>query len=184
MVEAFRNKPQGRTPLPRVLNQVLDDISPSIQLTEQKLLIIIATDGEPTDDQGRTAITQFKKALQRRTNKMYTTILVCTDDDESVDYLNRWDNELPRLDVVDDFRSEKRQILNAQGQSFRFSFGDYVVKCLVGSVDPELDKLDEVDPFKMFKQIENYFTRISLTELGLIIFVLFIFFSFILSILT
>ena len=59
-------------------------------------------------------------------------------------YLNNWDQTIPRLDVVDDFRSEKLEILRVQGSTFKFSFGDYIVKSLIGAIDPEMDSLDEV----------------------------------------
>ena len=62
---------------------------------------------------------------------------------DAMSYLNNWDRTIPRLDVVDDFRNERAQIVRAQGQHFRFSFGDYIVKSLVGSIDQQLDKLDE-----------------------------------------
>jgi len=39
-------------------------------------------------------------------------------------YLNDWDKKISNLDVVDDYKSEKQQILEYQGQSFPFSFGD------------------------------------------------------------
>jgi len=45
--------------------------------------------------------------------------------------------------VVDDFRSERKEVRSAKGTSFPFSFGDYVVKSLIGSIDPELDDMDE-----------------------------------------
>ena len=48
----FNLKPNGYTPLARVLRNVLDDHA-TPQLTEKKLLIIVATDGEPTDDSGK-----------------------------------------------------------------------------------------------------------------------------------
>jgi hypothetical protein len=50
---------------------------------------------------------------------------------------------LDNLDVVDDYRSERKEVKAAQGSSFPFSFGDYVVKSLIGSIDPVLDNLDE-----------------------------------------
>ena len=59
-------------------------------------------------------------------------------------YLNEWDVEIPRLDVVDDYRSERNETMKAQGQKFLFSFGDYVVKSMIGSIDPELDNIDEL----------------------------------------
>lgn len=47
-------------------------------------------------------------------------------DEISLDfsYLNHWDKRLPHLDVADDYRSERREILKVQGKNFPFSFGD------------------------------------------------------------
>ena len=39
-------------------------------------------------------------------------------------YLNNWDKTIPNLDVVDDYKSEKKEILACQDESFPFSFGD------------------------------------------------------------
>jgi len=47
------------------------------------------------------------------------------------------------LDVVDDYRSEKSQILACQGPNFPFSYGDYIVKILMGPIDEWFDNLDE-----------------------------------------
>ncbi len=50
----FIDKPRGFTPLPRVLDTVLRDNER--YLAEKKLLIVIATDGAPTDDNGMMKI--------------------------------------------------------------------------------------------------------------------------------
>jgi hypothetical protein len=39
-------------------------------------------------------------------------------------YLNDWDKTIANLDVVDDYKTEKQEILAIQGKSFPFSFGD------------------------------------------------------------
>ena len=78
-----------------------------------------------------------------RSKDVYTSIVACTDDDDEVEYLNRWDIEIPNLDVVDDFRNERAEIKGIKGADFHFTFGDYVVKSLIGSIDPELDNMDE-----------------------------------------
>jgi hypothetical protein len=57
--------------------------------------------------------------------------------------LNRWDVKIPNLDVTDDYTSEKDQIKKIKGKKYRFSFGDYVVKSMVGSIDAKLDQMDE-----------------------------------------
>ena len=39
-------------------------------------------------------------------------------------YLNDWDKKIHNLDVVDDYRNEKKEIQGRQGKDFPFSFGD------------------------------------------------------------
>lgn len=142
LVPYMVNPPNGYTPLSRVVGTVLNNNSANF-LGEKKLLILIVTDGEPTDDMGRADIPGFKRVLQSRPPNVYTTIVSCTDEDDTMAYLNNWDRVLPRLDVVDDYRSEKEEILKVQGRNFKFSFGDYVVKSLLGSIDASLDNFDE-----------------------------------------
>ena len=92
----FHEKPNGFTPLTRTLNLVLNDNPPHV-LGERKLLIVIATDGEPTDTQGKVNIPEFRNVFLSRPSIVYTSIVACTDDDGSIGYLNRWDKEMPRL---------------------------------------------------------------------------------------
>ena len=63
-------------------------------------------------------------------NKIFVNIVVCTDDEDAVSYLNRWDCKIPNLDVTDDYKTEKEQIKKIKGKKYRFSFGDYVVKVM------------------------------------------------------
>jgi hypothetical protein len=135
----FKRKPSGGTGIVPILRSIF-----SVKCDAPRL-IILATDGQPTDAYNNSNIPEFKSVLQyERSHNDYMTILACTDDDDVMDYLNNWDKELPRLDVVDDYHSERKEIIAVQGTSFPFSFGDYVVKALMGSVDPWFDKLDEV----------------------------------------
>ena len=76
-------------------------------------------------------------------NRIFVNIITCTDDEDSVAYLNRWDVQIPNLDVIDDYNSERKEIKKAKKKQSRFTYGDYVVKSLVGSVDKRLDGTDE-----------------------------------------
>ena len=64
------------------------------------------------------------------------TFLACTDDLACVKYLSEWDKSIPNLDVVDDYVSEQAEVEKSRGKNFPFSFGDYIVKALLGSIDP------------------------------------------------
>jgi hypothetical protein len=56
--------------------------------------------------------------------KLIDVLLFILDDDQSMAYLNDWDKKIPNLDVVDDYRSERKQIQTYRGNSVPFSFGD------------------------------------------------------------
>ncbi|CAF3587554.1 unnamed protein product, partial [Adineta steineri] len=144
LVNIFKIPPRGSTPIVPVLRRVLQDKHQ--QIYERKLLILLATDGVPTDNHERPDINTLKQVLRRErfpTDRVPVTIIACTDDEDSMEYLNNWDKIIPNLDVVQDYRSEQKQILDCQGKDFPFSFGDYIVKILMGGVDSWFDDLDE-----------------------------------------
>ncbi|CAF1024423.1 unnamed protein product [Rotaria sp. Silwood1] len=144
LVPVFAIPPAGPTPIVRILRQVLQE--KRLEVQERKLLILIATDGIPTNDSGQQDIKTLEHALRHERNpinRIPVTIIACTDDNESIGYLNNWDKKIPNLDVADDYRSEREEIHKAQGKDFPFSFGDYVVKVLMGAVDNWFDTLDE-----------------------------------------
>ncbi|CAF3903639.1 unnamed protein product [Rotaria sp. Silwood1] len=144
LIPVFAVPPSGPTPIVPIFRRVLRDKQHEIE--ERKLLILLATDGVPTDDQGNRDIRSFKHVLKHErkpTNHIPVTIIACTDEDDCIEYLNDWDRNIPNLDVVDDYRNEKKEIQTRQGKDFPFSFGDYVVKILMGGVDSWFDDLDE-----------------------------------------
>ena len=59
-----------------------------------------------------------------------------------MDFLNGIDSKISALDVIDDFDSEKAQVLKAQGENFQYTFGLHVVRLLLSSIIPELDNMD------------------------------------------
>ncbi|CAF1242170.1 unnamed protein product [Rotaria sp. Silwood1] len=140
----FTVPPNGATPIVRILRQVLHDKKQEIQ--KRKLLIVIATDGIPTDNNGQPNVQEFFQVLAHERvpiDRVPVTIMACTDDHKCMSYLNDWDRAIPNLDVVDNYENEKQEVLEMQGRSFPFSFGDYVVKILMGGVDSWFDLLDE-----------------------------------------
>ncbi|ORY53616.1 hypothetical protein BCR33DRAFT_711003 [Rhizoclosmatium globosum] len=140
---AFAQKPAGYTPITRVLRQVIRE---KWTREGKKLLILIATDGQPTTDSGELDKHGLKHLLMHERGgkgEIPIAFLVCTDDDSEVDYLNEWDTSIQDLDVIDDYITEKKQILRVQGNGFPFSRGDWVCKMLLGVIDAEIDGLDE-----------------------------------------
>lgn len=144
----FSVKPTGRTPLTPVLAKILTEIKE--RGNEQRTLVFIGTDGVPTNYDGEPrpddleALLKDKK-LRDPTGNIYCTFLACTDNLEDVAHLNGWDKKIGHVDVVASYEKEKAEILKKKGNGFAFSMGDYIVKSLIGAIDPEWDKLDESD---------------------------------------
>ncbi|KAJ3031383.1 UNVERIFIED_CONTAM: hypothetical protein HDU68_004462 [Siphonaria sp. JEL0065] len=157
MNAAFANPPQGYTPIARVLRQVLREKGLGQGDNSKKLLILVATDGQPTTDQGQLdkvglqQVLMYERGVNPRDGNVIVVFLACTDDENEVGYLNEWDKVIPCVDVVDDYYSERKEILAVQGNQFPFSRGDWVCKMLlderrVGSTNylspPSSAKLD------------------------------------------
>ena len=115
------------------------------QIYERNLLILIATDGIPTDERERTDIRTLEQVLRNErnpANRIPVTFIICTgktfllfslksdlllflpEDKQSMAYLNDWDKKIPNLDVVDDYRTERQQIQSLRGNTIPFSYGD------------------------------------------------------------
>lgn len=138
---AFQPIPSGPTPLVRTIKAIFEEKAQILK--ERKMLLIIATDGAPTDDAGNDQTKQFLALLRDRPKNVFVSIIACTDDDDAVGYLNKIDRIVPGIDVSDDYLSESKEVKKAQGKNFQFSYGDYVVKTLLGPVDVNFDRLDE-----------------------------------------
>ncbi|CAF1135857.1 unnamed protein product [Adineta ricciae] len=144
VMESFSERPSGLTPLTSALRRIFQSAA-SKPGSDKRLLVFVATDGAPTDANGNVDIQSLENLMrnERQANTTYVTFLACTDDESSVSYLSQWDRNMMNVDVVDDYKSEREEIRRTRGPNFPFSFGDYVAKALLGSVDPQMDQLDE-----------------------------------------
>ena len=50
---------------------------------------------------------------------------------------------MKNVDVTDDFNTERNEVRKYHGANYPFSIGDYVVKAVVGAIDPKMDTLNE-----------------------------------------
>jgi len=142
--QIFKMPPSGYTPLVPVLNRIFES-SLSLRGRDKKLLVFVATDGVPTNDNGDPNLDELEHTMRekRRMETTYVSFLLCTDDQACVASFNEWDRTMLNVDVTDDFDTERKKIRRYRGHDYQFSRGDYVVKALVGAIDPEIDALDE-----------------------------------------
>lgn len=129
----FAQPPSGLTPITDVLKHVLH--AKRTQIQERKLLILIFTDGAPTNKAGYVDTNALKNVLlyERDPKRVFVSIIACTDEDSTMDYLNGWDRTMNNLDVCDDYWTEKAEVQKAQGKNFPFTYGNYVCKVREGT---------------------------------------------------
>ena len=104
------------------------------------LLVLAATDGIPN------SMALFVNTLRDRdVNRIFVSILACSDVDEEIGYLNNLDATIPHLDVLDDYVSEKKEV-GRRNPAFKecYSLGDHVARYFLGSI---FDKYDTLDGF-------------------------------------
>jgi hypothetical protein len=94
LYEQLTMPPDDYTPLTKCFELALDNNR--LELNERKLLVLIFTDGCPTsDNQTKDPIKEFKDSLKYRSpiDKIFVTIVACTDDEYALNYLNDWDKK-------------------------------------------------------------------------------------------
>ena len=111
--------PYGVTPLTRHILEIRDYITaellPTLLQCRQRVAIIIATDGTPTNERGTGGEfeqSEFVSALRSLEGlPVWVVIRLCTDDDDVVDFYNEIDAQLEMsIEVLDDFQSEAKEV--------------------------------------------------------------------------
>lgn len=128
----FKDAPSGGTPLTEALQKVL-----LAKDNQPPMLIIIATDGQPN------SLPSFRAALESRPRDVFVSFLACTDNSADVAYLNRLDEEVFGVDVLDDYHSERQEVLRVQHDA-DYTMGDHCARMLLGPIFEKYDNLDRI----------------------------------------
>lgn len=148
----FATAPYGSTPLVNTLRRVFADKAKS--LAEREVFVYVVTDGVP--DEGIPAL---REALLSMPASAHVTILACTNERSVLSQLQTLDEGVPRVDVLDDYDHEREEVLKAQGKGFAFSFGDYIMKAMLGALDPYMDALDEASTVPIRRTVSGRSAR-------------------------
>ena len=147
VIDLFDKPPGGNTPLS---NKVREAMRLPRKNPEKPILLLISTDGVPDtgcrfNDPNYDSIKVFRHVLEveRDPAKVFVGILKCSDKDDETGYLDAMDKELLNLDVIDDYKSEKREVLAKQRPGFVYTEGDNIARFMLGAIFPKYDNMDE-----------------------------------------
>ena len=103
--------PNGYTPLVHHVKKIIKDIeiiAPSLRQSGQKIAVIIATDGSPSDGSKSEFVT-YLKGLHHL--PVWIVFRLCTNEDSVVDYFGDLDKLLEQpVEVLDDYVAEAEEI--------------------------------------------------------------------------
>ena len=149
VVNAFQTYPSGGTPTVKTLKKIYD----KYKNNSKNNLLLIITDGEPTDGGDNycylidifDAMFYNDKIRNQNLNQPHFKIsmMICSDSETTQQYYSKLDSKYDDLDVNDDYLEEKKQIMRIQGHQFNFDYGDYICKILLAPICNQLDMLDE-----------------------------------------
>ncbi|MDX1900716.1 MAG: vWA domain-containing protein [Gammaproteobacteria bacterium] len=150
----FKKQPGGQTPAYQKLSQ-------AFQQARSNTMHYFFTDGEPSD----ASTDQMKQLVMQRQNPAMNplTFISCTNNDEQSNWMKEIEEAAPFCSELDDFNSERKEVLNDQGPAFPFSKGFWLIRQLVDAINPlDLDKMDESVPYT--KQTMNNLLGRRLTD--------------------
>ena len=137
LVYIFKDLPLGRTPLTKKCEDIFELYSDS----EKPVLLIIATDGLPTNRQGDTDLKSFRKLLKNKDHsKFFISFLACSDNASDISYLNKLYKQIPCINTLDTYQSELKKV---QERGFKYTHGDHIMRLLLRPICPDLDRFDE-----------------------------------------
>jgi hypothetical protein len=113
-----RVSPSGVTPLTEHVREIRENVlTMREQLMDagQKVAIILATDGLPSDNFGvsnASTRAEFEASLRSLEGlPVWIVVRLCTDEDDVVEYYNNLDGQLElSLEVLDDFTGEAKEV--------------------------------------------------------------------------
>jgi hypothetical protein len=158
----FSERVHGATPLGEAIRAAVTDhrakyMDPTTgnirkDVPYKPLILIVSTDGAPTN---RTIFYDMVK--KRNRNEVFFNFIICSDNQDDADYLNSLDhgaslrnvlengrNKIDGVEVIDDYETEKKQVLRIQGESFGYTRGDHEARKIISCIFPNLDKIDEM----------------------------------------
>lgn len=114
----MRCSPSGVTPLAEHVREIRENIAtlePSLLQDGTKVVVVLATDGLPTDYRGlsdQRSKHEFVQALRSLEGlPVWVVIRLCTDEDDVVEFYNDLDSQLElSLEVLDDFIGEAKEV--------------------------------------------------------------------------
>ena len=143
-----------KTPTHRVLSTAIQQAA----LHPEPTIIYFFTDGLPSD----ASTESVSQLLIHRPNPQHCaiTLISCSDNDDEVDWMKEVEEIAPFCSEIDDYKTEREEVIYDQGPAFPYTKGFWLISQLVSAINPDdLDAMDENLPFTK-NTLDNMLGRI------------------------
>ena len=111
----FADAPYNGTPLGGALTRLFQS-GQHLRAQGRHQLIIVATDGEPSDCSARQLYSIIAGGINEY---VHVSAVEFTDNEETMAYMDGWNASLPTFDNTDDWAVDLRKVRQLQGPNFR-----------------------------------------------------------------
>ena len=151
--EIFNERPSGLTPLTSKLNDLFNNNSNS----DKPLLIIIPTDGLPSEngengETGEIEVKSFENLLKNRNStKFLISFLACSNDEKEIGYLRKIKKKIKNISILSDYNSKFKEIATIENSNFKYTedsnfkytLGDHTIRLLLNPVCSEITSFEK-----------------------------------------
>lgn len=143
-----------KTPTFRELNKAFQESARYMEPT----IHYFFTDGVPSDASTETVAQLITNRIRPEHNPL--TLISCSDNDDEVDWMKEVEEIAPYCAEIDDYKSEKEEVIYDQGPAFPYTKGFWLICQLVAAINPDdLDAIDENLPFTKYT-LDNILGRV------------------------
>ena len=122
----LNDKPYGRSPFKNTVKQIFT----KYKHNDKPILLVIATNSIPTDNNGNKNLNNFIKLIKNRNSKFKISIISCSDNGRDNSILCSYDN-INDVKILKNYIVEKKNITNKRGDTFNYSLGDHILRSLL-----------------------------------------------------
>ena len=141
--------PSGHTPLRHIVKGIFH----YYKYYEKPILLVIATDGLPTDNKGNENLVPFVELLKKRDHdRYYVSFLSCSEVEEDMHYLTKLNKDIEHLSILNTYNKENNIITTIKGASYRYTKGDHLARLLLTPIVKNIDIVEELGLYKYKKR--------------------------------
>lgn len=136
--QSFESDPAGVTPL----NKTIEKINARYSREYYHNLVVILTDGAPTNSYGYPDIRTLKQTIKYMDPEKFNFVFYSfSPDRQETNYLNIF-FDLPFVYKLDYYYEEKKNLKTKFGPHYNYSFGDHIVRGLLFPYFPKLKHIE------------------------------------------